>query len=63
MEKKGGQGPAKGPMFDAAENRHAWVKGSVVAVVGVEDMYPQRASQRPWEGPCTAKTKCRKFKL
>jgi hypothetical protein len=30
---KGGQGPAKKPRYDAAENRPAWVKGSVAEAV------------------------------
>ncbi len=32
-EEKGGQGPAKKPRYDAAENRPAWVKGSVAEAV------------------------------
>ncbi len=32
-EEKGGQGPAKKPRYDAAENRPPWVKGSVAEAV------------------------------
>ncbi len=32
-EEKGGQGPAKKPRYDAAENRPAWVKESVAEAV------------------------------
>ncbi len=34
-EEKGSQGPSKKPWYDAAENRPAWVKGSVAQAVGL----------------------------
>jgi hypothetical protein len=119
VKEKGRQGPAKRPKFAAAENRHAWVKGSVAEAVRREGGVHCTATRQDGEGatnrvaaealataggtaaaisgmaivrrtserpqlysssrgrgygsprgphrgrgrPCTAKTKCRKFKL
>ncbi len=53
--KKGGQGPAKKPRYDAAEQRPAWVKGSVAEAVRREGGHergggPSRRPYNPYYG-------------
>ena len=56
-EEKGSQGPSKKPRYDAAENRPAWVKGSVAEAVlrGGGGGQPRPPFKQPWRGTFQAR--------